>query len=192
MTKDYPLSWPEGWARTESRKNATFKVTQQQATWDLEDELKRLGAKNPVITSNQRRPSDGKPKDPGVALYFDLESKEQCIPCDKWSTVGDNIRAIGLTIAALRGLERWGAKDMVNAAFRGFAALPAPSGSPTIADESWHEVLRVLPDATVEEIKAAYRVKVRAVHPDAGGSPEQMRRVQRAYEQAMREREVMS
>ena len=49
-------------------------------------------------------------------------------------------------------------------------------------------MLRVLPDATVEEIKAAYRLKVRAAHPDSGGSAEQLQRVQRAYERALHER----
>src|SRR5438874_2387964 len=106
MTKDYPLQWPAGWPRTDLRRFAPFKVTQAQAFDDLEAELGRLGAEHAVLTSNQKPGRVSQPDDPGVALYFDLTGQQQCIPCDKWASVGDNIRAIGLTIAALRGLER--------------------------------------------------------------------------------------
>lgn len=56
----------------------------------------------------------------GGAVYFKLDGEDQCIPCDKWRTIAENMRAIEKTIEALRGLERWRAKEMVNAPFRGF------------------------------------------------------------------------
>jgi hypothetical protein len=120
-------------------------TTYFQATTFLLDELKRLGARTVVISSNLQIGQHGlplskqrTPEDPGIAVYFVLNGKEQCIPCDKWDRTEDNIKAIGKTIEALRGLDRWGAKDMVDAAFMGFKALPAPDGSPMIGRAPWY------------------------------------------------------
>lgn len=63
------------------------------------------------------------------------------------------MRAIEKTIEALRGLERWGAKEMVNAPFRGFKALPA-SVTATLARS-----VEVSPTAGPDIIRAAYRSK---------------------------------
>ncbi|WP_051532952.1 hypothetical protein [Arthrobacter sp. 9MFCol3.1] len=111
-------------------------------------ELRLLGVKNIVLSSNQELRRDGlpyakrpQPMDRGVAVYFEREGKQQCIPCDKWSRIEDNVQAIRKTIEALRGLERWGAKSMVDAAFQGFLALPATSQAMQLA--AWWEVLGV-------------------------------------------------
>jgi DnaJ-domain-containing protein 1 len=74
----------------------------------------------------------------------------------------DNIYAIGKTIDALRGIERWGTGDMVEQAFTGFVALPAP--------KSPHEVLGVKPGASLEEIEKAFRVLAKELHSDTGGN----------------------
>lgn len=50
-----------------------------------------------------------------------------------------------------------------------------------------HEVLGVNPDADEAEIRAAYRRRVKAVHPDQGGSAEQFQSVQDAYERLLDE-----
>ncbi|HEX3747556.1 MAG TPA: J domain-containing protein [Bryobacteraceae bacterium] len=73
-----------------------------------------------------------------------------------------HIYAIGKTIEALRGIERWGTGDMVEQAFTGFVALPAPK-SP------W-DVLGVHPGSSTEEIERAFRVLAKGLHSDTGGS----------------------
>lgn len=45
-----------------------------------------------------------------------------------------------------------------------------------------HRVLDVGRNSTEEEIQESYREKVKEVHPDTGGSVEDFRRVQKAYE----------
>ena len=50
---------------------------------------------------------------------------------------------------------------MIERAFSGFVALPAPKAP--------HEVLGVEPNATGAEIDAAYRRKAKALHPDVPG-----------------------
>ncbi len=187
----YPLQWPTAWPRSKEKKVAQFKVSMGEAVSQLYDELDRLGADNVVVSSNMRLRLDGRPladqrrmDDEGVAVYFTYNGAQQCIPCDKWTTVKDNVRAVGLTIQALRGLERWGAKEMVNAAFQGFTALPAQAGA---GSEQWWEILEMAePVIDAEYIKRSYREVSRKVHPDNGGSDEQFIRVKNAYEEGMR------
>ncbi len=45
-----------------------------------------------------------------------------------------------------------------------------------------YAVLGLNPNASVEEVKKAYRKKVKEHHPDAGGDPEKFKQVQEAYE----------
>jgi DnaJ-domain-containing protein 1 len=89
---------------------------------------------------------------------------------------------------ALRGIDRWGTGEMVDAAFRGFAALP-PGDSNAIyvqPSQAWHEVLEVSPTASQDVIRAAYRSKAAKAHPDSGGSDAEFSRIQKAYEEAQR------
>jgi hypothetical protein len=161
---------------------------------NLLTQLKRLGADNIVVSSNVMLRRDGlpyanqrRPDDTGVAVYFTLKGQQQCIPCDRWASVDDNIHAIGLTVEALRGLERWGAKEMVDAAFSGFQALPPGSGMPSVSP--WWQVLGVPETATGDDMKSAYRLLAKKHHPDYGGDPELFQRLRNAYEQAIRDGE---
>lgn len=45
-----------------------------------------------------------------------------------------------------------------------------------------YEILGLSPDASPSEIKAAYRRAAMRAHPDRGGSEEDFRRVQKAFE----------
>ena len=74
--------------------------------------------------------------------------------CDKWDKVKDNINAIANTIAAIRGIERWGASDMMERAFSAFEALPPPMSGL----RPWYDLLGARPDASANEIEAAYRL----------------------------------
>jgi len=184
----YPLHWPPGWPRTPRPRASSFATSFAKARWILLDELRLLGAKNVVISSNVPLRQDGlpyarfsEPGDKGVAVYFTLEGNQQCIPCDKWNKTEANLQAIRLTVAALRGLERWGAKEMVTAAFRGFQALPAPNA------KTWYEILQVSSTASEDEIRSAYRNLARKVHPDLGGSHEQFVELHQAFEDGLKE-----
>jgi hypothetical protein len=186
MTQAYPLHWPAGWPRARNRKDAPFKVSGQQAKKEMFEELTRLGAKDIIVSADQPLNKDGTPTlrrswgDPGIAVYFTRKGRPVVLACDQYYEPHDNMRAIGKTAEAMRGIERWGASDMLDRAFRGFEALPAP--------EQWWEVLEVSQSATVEEIDAAYRAKARAAHPDTGGSDAAMARLNAARDQGRKER----
>ncbi|MET4003899.1 hypothetical protein ABIB48_002637 [Arthrobacter sp. UYCu511] len=124
------------------------------------------------------------PEDKGVAVYFTLNGEDQCFPCDRWNGVADNLHAIALSIGALRGLDRWGAKEMVNAAFRGFKALPAATIVTPYQARLWYEVLEVAPTASPEVIKAAYRQQLLKHHPDQGGERQAFEEVQKAFRES--------
>jgi len=192
MIDAYPLQWPPGWKRTQYPVSSQFKTSFARARDQLYRELELLGAKNVVISSNMMIRADGIPyakqripEDRGVAVYFDLNGENQCIPCDKWYYVEDNLHAIELTVAALRGLERWGAKEMVNAAFRGFKALPAAIIVGEGTARAWYEVLEVQQTASPEVIKGAYQRLLHKYHPDKGGTNAQFIELQNAYKQGM-------
>lgn len=191
MIDSYPLTWPSAWPRTEQPQRSSFKTPLVAARNELKSELRRLGATDVVISANVIVNLDGTykanqrvPEDRGVAVYFKLNGEDQCFPCDRWLQVQDNLHAVALSVAALRGLDRWGAKEMVNAAFRGFKALPATAIVTPYTAKPWHEVLRVMPDATMEEINVAYRIQSKKVHPDAGGSQSEFETLTRAYNEA--------
>ena len=68
MTEAYPLHWPEGWPRTLERKRLWSLPGGRGATpeWDagldrLTGELRRLGAVNIVVSTNQPLRRDGLP-----------------------------------------------------------------------------------------------------------------------------------
>lgn len=192
MIDAYPLQWPPAWPRTKYQEFSRFgKFTFEQMRTEVLRELGLLEATSVVISSNLRLRQDGypysgqrQPEDVGIAVYFKLNGEDQCIPCDKWHKVEDNLRAIVKTIEALRGIERWGAKEMVNAAFRGFKALPANVIVTPFTSRPWHEVLQVSPDADINIIDAVYKRLLHKVHPDKGGSEREFTELQNAYKQA--------
>ncbi|MCW5319024.1 DnaJ domain-containing protein [Nostoc sp. KVJ3] len=185
----YPLTWATIYPRTPQHKRmeARFEVSFAVARDQLLHELELLGAFAVVISSNVQLRRDGlpyanftEPDDSGVAVYFRIKKKNYALCCDKWLKVKDNLRAIGLHIAAMRGMERWGVGS-VEQAFAGYQALP-----PQASERKWWEVLGVDVRASDDEVKATYRKLARKYHPDGGSSPdsEKMAVINAAYEKA--------
>ncbi len=195
--ESYPLCWPAGYPRTTSRQKAKFGASREQAVAGLFRELRLLGVRDYwgiILSTNVPIRRDGmpyagtaNPADPGAAVYFRLKEKgpEIVIACDKWTWIADNIRALALTVEAMRGMDRWGCSDMINRAFTGFTALPAPEGQRA---EPWQLVIGFdSANDTLETIEARYREMMKRAHPDAGGSHEQAQRLNNAIAQARAE-----
>lgn len=181
----YPLQWPVGRKRWEGqREYSKFKMSESAMVGHLYDELDRLGATDVVVSTNRSPYSRAQNiEDPGVAVYFFYKGKQVCIAADRYVKVQDNLHAVGLCVEAIRGMERWGTGDMVDASFTGFAALPEAAG----ASRSWWAVLG-LDNATKDKamITDAFKHARAKAHPDAGGSDAAFIEVQRAYEEGMR------
>lgn len=137
----------------------------------------------PLFRDGYPMTSELEPRDPGVAVYFVLRGKPMAFACDRFSYVYENIQAIAKTIEALRGIERWGASDMMERAFSGFNAL---EGAPS---EDWRSVLGFQPLEAVTRKTVEYRHRelVKRHHPDMGGERAAFERVMRAREAAIAE-----
>lgn len=177
----YPLSWPAGRPRSGRRLVPVFKPGSFAAMRDgLLAELVRFGAVNVVLSTNVSLRQDGlplagqrQPADPGVAVYFRRKDRDLCLACDRWATVEANMRAVADVVEAIRLIGRRGTGDMVDAAFTGFTALPA--------GPRWWEVLGVDPDAPTDAVRDHYSRLVMQHHPDRGGDPDRMARINVAY-----------
>jgi hypothetical protein len=197
-TAAFPLSWPPGRKRTPKhavRRSSFSPGTRPVEVANVTAELRRLGARGVIVSTNIRLRNDGlpyandrAPEDQGVAVYFDYSGGQKCFACDRWTTVAENLRAIFKSIEAIRGLERWGSKDFVEAAFTGFSALPPPAaGRPTRA---WRVILGFAESAqpSRDEIEMAFRKALKTDHPDTpGGSHDAMVELNLAREQALQE-----
>lgn len=178
----YPLCWPSSWPRTEPlrRESSRMKSALSSALKNLQAEVARLGGKNLQLSSNYTLGNE-RPQDPGVVAYFTRDGDAVAIPCDRWKTLAENVQAIAKTIEALRGIERWGAKHMVKAAFRGFAALPESSS----ARSCW-QILGLTPNSSVDAINQAFRQLAQVCHHDLGGSDAAMAELNEARTQALK------
>ena len=184
MREPYPLQWPEGWERTKWRKSPQFVGQFSRDRDSVIRQLKKRGASRVVITSDLPTRNDGLPyanatcSDPGIAVWWVERGKEQVMACDRWQKVAQNMRAIDMSLTAMRGLERWGSSQMVERAFAGFAALPPGQHERVTLD--WRKVLGFQPGtfknvrgpAVTAEINQRYRDRMRDAHPDHGGSDE--------------------
>lgn len=181
----YPLKWPEGWPRTTAvaRRASPYKCSLDHAVKDLLAELGRMRAKDITISSNVRtglgvRMTESEVRDPGVAVYWThRDGQPRVMACDHWHRLRDNIRAIGLAIAALRQLERCGASAILDRALKSFAALPP-------APDCW-TVLGLEPGASRASISDRFRELAATHHPDRGGDSTRFGQITQAYHEAL-------
>lgn len=191
----YPLCWPDGWARTDPdmRQWQLSSGSSFQPGWNavlnrLQDNLRLLDADNVILSTDQPlRKSDGQPyatrrhiEDPGAAVYFTLDGKSLVMARDAYVQLNDNIRSLCLAIEGLRKMHRHGGATMLERAFRGFEALPNPD-----AEQEWWEILgfNAVPEG-FGAVRDAYQRLAFKVHPERGGTTEEMSRVNVAYHRA--------
>jgi hypothetical protein len=187
----YPLSWPAGVPRSQEPERSRFKTTFGAARSELLRAISLLGGLDVIISSNIQVMRNGMPyavyaklKDTGIAVYFIRRGKPMCFACDRWDDPKDNLWAICKTIEALRGIERWGASDMLDRVFTGFAALPPPPA----VKRDWWEVLEIPKYSTVDEIQSAWRKLAQIHHPDLGGDAKKMADINQARDEGLRAR----
>lgn len=196
MTR-FPLSWPAGRPRTPAHKRtrSNFKTTFAEARDAVLHELKLLGAKDIILSTNVALRRDDipyanqpEPEDAGVAVYFAHKGRAVAFACDRWDRVRDNLQAVRHTIEAIRGIARWGTGDMVEAAFTGFQQLPPASSGP----RPWWVVLGVSNQDATDHVREAFRRLSAESHPDRnpgdGATTDRFIEVQTAWEAFKKER----
>lgn len=202
MADAYPLAWPGGWPRTPGHRQTDarhqFKRPDKQkgfgtqpwtfaaARLALIEELFRLpGLQLAVVSSNwpvdrkgHARADARRPQDQAIAVYFTRGDKQFALACDRYVQAEENMRSLTLALHAMRQLERHGGGIMMEKAFAGFVALPAPP--------SCWEVLGLTPTANIADVQDAFRRMARSAHPDAGGSTAVMAALNSARDEALR------
>lgn len=182
-----PITWPAGWPRTapDRRRRAKFtaagtmagrrELSVNDGTDRVMSELRALGVQSGgfIVSTNLILRNDGfprsgqpEPRDPGAAVYWSTPGKAQSVMAiDHYDRVADNLGAIAATLEALRAVARHGGGMILERAFTGFVALPAPK-------TCW-QILGLGLGASEEAIETAWRVKIRecrARRPD-GSDP---------------------
>ncbi len=208
----YPLAWPSGWPKTEAKARwspRSSSIDFISARDYVLNELKPLRASNILISSNMPLNSDGYPfiefidrkiDDPGVAVFFFIDEKPYALACDAWEYPKDNLRAIGNTLGHIKATARNGAPYFLEKLLSAFAVdtkgiHSAPprkedfdekpkAQEKEIEPEKWWQVLGVTPASSLTEIEAAFRMRAREAHPDRGGSPEKMQKLNEAVAEA--------
>jgi len=200
----YPICWPDNVARTapHERRPALFTPKTVSSSVQLVlQEINRLNHRawdyadeDVIISTNIRLKLDGLPRsaepepaDTGAAVFFKLRffrgrqefKRHTVLTCDRWTRVSWNLYAIAKDIEAQRARSRWGCTS-VEQAFHGYLAIPERCGGP-----SWWATLGVMPDATADQIKAAFLTLAKTRHPDKGGDAKQWDQLRIAYDQAL-------
>ncbi len=199
-----PLTtWPG--PPTQKRKRSPFAASYSRTLTDLDRELVHLGANQLVIQAAVEERdirldgmlrADAKMRSPGVILSFESKIGPLSYPCDTYTEWPANVRAIALTLAALRAIDRYGVTARAEQ-YRGWQALPAPSGDPRAKAAraaaacvwgsrwgGWAEVLARFSGWTIQQVlddpEGAWREGSARTHPDRGGNADHFRAVQQA------------
>jgi hypothetical protein len=214
MISAYPLSWPTGWPRTHAGDHKfgkfgtkrtppgssyarTVDITITEASGRVLDELSRMGInrQDVVISTNVRTRLDGlprsgekEPNDSGAAVYWETRKGDRRVMAiDQYVKVADNLAAIAATLDAMRAIERHGGAQILDRAFTGFLALPAPGGSASV---NWRQVMGFAPGEPVdaETLRTRFRKLASERHPDKeSGSHAAMAALNDAHAQAQEE-----
>jgi hypothetical protein len=120
-----------------------------------------------------------------VAVYWVTRAgtPAKCMAVDRYDKVADNLAAVAATLEAFRAVERHGGAAILDRAFVGFAALPAPAAW----QRDWWNVLELSQDATADQVRAAHRRLTAIHHPDRGGRHEHMAELNRARDIRLQE-----
>jgi hypothetical protein len=129
----------------------------------------------------------------GIILSFDSKHGPLSYPCDKYSKWQANLRAIALSLEALRAVDRYGVTRRAEQ-YKGWAKLggpAAPVAFPTTHDAALFIAQhstgpRSLPGdilQSADHFRAQYREAAARLHPDRNGGDESaFKRLQQAKE----------
>jgi hypothetical protein len=150
----------------------TTKISWTQTLQELEAEFTRWGVRDwDVNYPRGARLSSGHQTeaDRTVNLSYTRNGQTVKLAMATQQRAVDNLRVLYLAIEAIRLNEKRGIGEVVAAAYAQLAAPRDPNSPYTVLD--------VAEGATLATAEAAYRAKARQVHPDSGGSSEQMKRL---------------
>lgn len=190
------LDWPAEFERTDpsdrteyphgfsvTRSTAFENVLSELATWQgVTDVQLDSGAEH--TKQNPNKPyANASYDDPGVVVRFQKDGQDMAAACDRWDNPRDNAQDLYHFLHETRMQEQRGTVTAESE----YEKLRLPNGDEeaTAATPPAHAVLGVDRDATDEEVREAYRERIKETHPDNGGSEEQFSRVKDAKEELL-------
>jgi hypothetical protein len=185
-----PLDWTGPLTPAATRKQATFKATYPATLGLLFREAGKLGARGLVLQvdiSERYIRTDGLPyanarygSNPGVIVSFESNHGPLRYATDAYTEWQDNLRAIALSLEALRAVDRYGVSKR-GEQYTGWKALPAGVSGFGTAEAALRWMREQIPSAdATSSPRLMYRNLARTLHPDAGGSAEDWDRLDSA------------
>ena len=172
-----------GWLRASEVTIAegTKRVLKQLSAFGVLEGDAMISTNLKVRLDGLPRSDQREPDDPGVAVYWQRpdDTTHKVMAIDRYDRIADNLAAIAATLEAMRAIERHGGAQILDRAFTGFEALPAPN--------DFRTVLQLTEKATREQAQARYRQLAKERHPDCGGTEAQMAELNWAWQTAQRE-----
>jgi hypothetical protein len=178
--------WPT--EPTKYRQRSKFDSTYSQTMDLLQKELAHLNAKEVFIhlflgfgqiRQDGQPYADSKPTQPGVILSFKGKHGDTMMPCDHFDHWRDNLRAIALSLEALRKVDRYGCAKK-GEQYVGWKQLPDPLAK--AASVLVRHSRLGQSTITRENFDAIWRAATQNTHPDRGGSADDFRAVMEARE----------
>jgi hypothetical protein len=186
--------WPHP-ETTDRRSALSFRASHKETLQLLDTELEHLGCTGtPVIGVVTGNPGDvrldgmlrakARIEHPGVQLAVvtasgprswatDTYERQYSHGLESWQA---NLRAIALTLEALRAVGRWGAAQ--GQQYAGFRAIEGPGGNApsavpgfASADDAVRWLLELTGESALVSNRNVLRAAKRAHHPDVGGDP---------------------
>lgn len=177
-----PLQWAGAQTPPSKRRPRwTFKASYSETLLLLDSELEKLGASELVLEADFReqdiridgqvRANARQPEFPGVRIAFDSKHGPLVYATDAYEFWQHNVRAIALSLQALRAVDRYGVTKRAEQ-YTGWRAIGTGPADAVVTTEVARDLLLAL----VGEVDgdnsnlALYRRAVKIAHPDRGGT----------------------
>lgn len=183
--------WPR--SKNTSPRRSRFRVNYQETKELLCAEVRKQGARDVVVrldVSEDDIRDDGllraasRPGYHGVIVHFEGKYGPIEMPCDKFDSWTENLRAIALTLHRLRLADLYGVTTK-GEQYAGWKALPGPTANFKTLEQavSWAiQEAKSLGYDGLEIWDNIYRFLVKKFHPDTGGDAEKFHKLQEAKE----------
>lgn len=172
--------WPQ--EPTRNRRRSVFRARYDQTLRLLEKELALVGVRRCYlqldvmeyeIRNDGQVRANAKPRSPRVIVSAQSQHGPLMLPCDTFDDWQDNLRAIALSLQALRAVNRYGVTKR-GEQYRGLKAITAGDG-PVNSEEAARLISRhtTQPPSAIlsvrEVFERAYRDATKKLHPDVAG-----------------------
>lgn len=194
--------WPGVWTPERQREGHRFQVKWPTVLDHLAAEVKHLGGTEVVVELGVTRDdlhldysalrAGRTPNHPGVIVSFDSRRGPLRYWTDRFTSNWNhqlpawqaNVRAVALTLEALRAVDRYGTAER-GEQYTGWAALPSADAGATDAQalllaEGGQLAHYVTWPNDTDAQRTIYRAAMRMAHPDHGGNTERLLAVRRA------------